>query len=186
MQRTIVTFPMKPGPTRHISISDIKEMPKPRYRSHWALLTNNMKASEVFYETLTGAARIVEPTFCTSTFSWDEEHHRFFFGHRDSMAKMYMGEAAASQPSPTADAHTGVAGGGIRFATVAALVAAVERMHVAGYEPEKIEDRGSLVSVVYRDPEGLTADIFAQIPDAKEKPAHMLDRQALLTRFGQS
>jgi catechol 2,3-dioxygenase-like lactoylglutathione lyase family enzyme len=184
MQRSIVTFSMKPGPTQHISIHDITEMPKPRYRSHWALLTNDMKASETFYETLTGAARIVEPTFCSSTFSWDEEHHRFFFGHRDSMAKMYMGEEAASTPSPAANQHTGVAGGGIRFSTIGALLSAVRRMDAAGYQPEKIEDRGCLISVVYRDPEGLTADIFAMVPDGVQKPAETLDRDTLVKRFG--
>jgi catechol 2,3-dioxygenase-like lactoylglutathione lyase family enzyme len=184
MQRTIVTFSMKPGPTQHININDITEMPKPRYRSHWALLTNQMKASENFYQTLTGAARIVEPTFCTSTYSWDEEHHRFFFGHRDSMAQMYMGADAASTPSPAAGVHAGVAGGGIRFATVAALVAAAERMHTAGYEVERIEDRGNIVSLVYHDPEGLMVDIFAEVQGATEKPPESLDRKALLARFG--
>jgi catechol 2,3-dioxygenase-like lactoylglutathione lyase family enzyme len=184
MTSHIVTFPMKPGPTRHIHINDITEMPRPRYRSHWALLTSDMAASEAFYATLTGAARIVEPTFCTSTYSWDEEHHRFFFGHRDSMAAMYMGDEAARAPSPPAGTHAAVAGGGIRFSSAAALLAAVGRMEEAGYMPERIEDRGALVSVLYRDPEGLIVDIFAQVPGTAERPGELLDLGQLRARFG--
>jgi hypothetical protein len=184
MQRTIVTFQMKPGPTRHVSIHDIREMPRPRYRSHWALLTSDRGASEAFYATLTGAERIVEPTFCTSTYSWDEEHHRFFFGERDAMAKMYLGEEVASIPSPPAGIHTGVAGGGIRFATVGALIRAIARMQEAGYEPTKIEDRGSCVSALYVDPEGLVVDVFAAIPNGKEKPTEGLDPPGLVAKFG--
>jgi catechol 2,3-dioxygenase-like lactoylglutathione lyase family enzyme len=179
----IVKFGMKPGPTTHININEIIGMPQPRYRSHWALLTSDMKASEAFYERLTGAARIVEPTFCTSTYSWDEEHHRFFFGHRDSMAEMYMGEEAASVPSPPAGVHTGVAGGGIRFPNVAALVEAMKRMDEAGVEPLRITDRGDMVSIIYRDPEGLTVDAFAAVSGRPPHAAASLDRKEFIARF---
>lgn len=181
MEQTAIAIPVKPGPIGHPKLSDITSQPQPRYKGHWAIIANDLEATERFYMTLTGSELICRPQPTSSAISWDTEHHRFFI----AALTAFNPNAASDEPAPSPGSRSGEVGGGIRYRSPAALAKAVRRMQDAGFTPERIVDRGSLVSVVYKDPNGLTVDAFAPGAQSGQPAAETeLSSEAFLSRFG--
>lgn len=186
MQQTAIAIPMKTSPIRHPKLSEITKLPRPRYTSHWALVANDLDTTDRFYRVLTGSVKICRPQPTSVITSWDAEHHRFFISSLSGMLKFLerAGMPVPTEIAPPPGRRTGEIGGGIRFATAAALVKALHRMRTIGVEPSTAADKGSVASLTYYDPEGLEVEILAPIAGGKSKPKEALDADSFVRRFG--
>lgn len=186
MEQTAITIPIEAGPIRHPMLGEIKGLPKPRYKGHWALVANDLDATDRFYRTLTGSVKVCRPQPTSVITSWDAEHHRFFISSLAGM-RLFMkklGKPVPTETVPPPGHRTGEIGGGIRFATPSALVNALHRMRTIGIEPDRAADKGSVASLAYHDPDGLEVEILAPIARGKSKPEETLDADSFVQRFG--
>ncbi len=182
MEQTAIAIPVAAAPIRHPKLSEITSMPKPRYKGHWALVTQDLKASEAFYQTLTGAVLMSRPQPTSGALSWDHEHHRFFIA--DLKGSLAMRGQAPPPDMPPPGERVGEVGGGIRYRSPKALVKVLERMQAIGHEPQRIVDKGAIVSLTYRDPDQLMVDVFAPVAGGTHKAEQVLDVRAFAERFG--
>lgn len=179
MEATAVVLDVEYSPIRHSKIGDIKSMPKPRYKGHWAVATNRYADYIRFYTAMTGIDVVCTPHTFASADSWDMEHHRFFV--LDLMAMPGQPGMAATK---NAQEHAGIGLGAVRYESPAVLAALYRRAKSAGYEPLRILDRGSATSLQYEDPNGMTFEAFAANPAGASSPARDLTPDELLGRFG--
>lgn len=179
MEATAVVLDVEYSPIRHPRFGDIKSMPKPRYKGHWAVATNRFDDYIRFYGVMTGIDVVCTPHTFASVDSWDLEHHRFFV-----LDLMAMPGQPGKEATKLAQEHAGIGLGAIRYESPAALVALYRRAKAAGYEPNQIVDRGSVVSLQYEDPNGMTFEAFAANPAGASSPARDLTPDELLGRFG--
>lgn len=155
-EQTAVRIPVKYADIRHPKLSEITSMPKPRYKGHWAVLTNNGPASETFYSTLTTSDLVCRPQATSAAVSWDLEHHRVFIADR-----RFMPGIAGLENAPSAGERLGEAGGAIRYASPNVLATVYHRMKAAGFEPCRILERARSVALFYTDPQGLIVEAVA-------------------------
>lgn len=154
--QTVVRIPVQYADIRHPKLSEITSMPKPRYKGHWAVLTNDGPRSESFYSTLTTSELVCRPQTTSAAVSWDLEHHRVFIADR-----RFMPGIAGRENAAAAGERLGEAGGAIRYASPNVLATLHQRMKAAGFEPYRILERAGSVALFYRDPQGLLVEAIA-------------------------
>jgi hypothetical protein len=155
-EQTVIRIPVEYADIRHPKLSEITRLPRPRYKGHWAVLTNDGPQSENFYNTLTTAQLVCRPQPTSAAVSWDEEHHRVFIADR-----RFMPGIAGVENAPEAGEVVGEGGGAIRFASPAVLADVYSRMKAAGFEPYSILERARSVALFYKDPSGLLVETIA-------------------------
>jgi hypothetical protein len=156
-EQTAIRIPVAYADIRHPKLSEITSLPRPRYKGHWAVLTNDGPQSESFYNTLTTAELVCRPQPTSAAVSWDEEHHRVFIADR-----RFMPGIAGVENAPQAGERVGEAGGAIRYASPGALAIVYKRMSAAGFEPYRILERPQSVALFYKDPQGLIVEAVAR------------------------
>lgn len=182
MEQTAIAIPLDPATTRHLKFADIKSLPRPRYKGHWALITNDVDATHAFYQALTGTVLMSRPQPTSIASSWDHEHHRFFLGPLQGFPGAPTADAPA-EPAPPVGERIDVVGGGIRYRSPNALLKLLERMKAAGHEPLQYADKGSIAAVTYRDPENVLVEVFAPVAGGAPKATEVIDRAAFVQRF---
>lgn len=183
MEQTAISVAFSPAPTHHPRLEEVVGLPSPRYISHWALISQDLAASELFYQTLTGAKLICRPQPVSAALSFDHEHHRFFIGSRPGFLAMTGRAELAKAPAARACERIGPGGGAIRYRSPKALVNALERMRAIGSEPAQIVDRGGSVSVIYRDPDNLIVETFAAVEGGSAARETTIDAAEFVRRF---
>lgn len=158
-EQTAIRIPLQYADIRHPTLAEITALPKPRYKGHWAVLTNDGPRSEAFYNTLTTSELVCRPQATSAAVSWDLEHHRVFIADR-----RFMPGIAGREHLPPAGERLGEAGGAIRYASANALATVYQRMQAAGFEPLRILRRPGSVALFYQDPQGLLVEAIAPAP----------------------
>lgn len=184
MSIAIITQPLAPSPIRHPGLAEVKGFPRPRYKGHWAIGSRDLPATDRFYAALTGTQTICRPAPFSTAVSWDEEHHRFFIIDMNAVTHdPSTGQPVTIHPG-TPQERTGVGLASIGYASPAALVAIYDRMQRAGWVPERIIERGRLLSLVYRDPNELLVEAFATLDEPSGAAEQELSADSFLERFG--
>lgn len=182
MDQAAVTIPVEFAEIRHPKIDEITSLPKPRYKGHWALVTKDGAASELFYQTMTGSVLMARPQPTSAALSWDHEHHRHFIA---DITPIMAGMGIENPPEvPAPGSRLGEALCGYRYGTPKAVANLVRRMADIGHTTLKLVDKGSMVSAVYSDPDGLKVDCFAAVEGGASKAEVELDQNAFIERFG--
>lgn len=165
MPSAVITHAVVPNAIRHPRLDEVGDFPRPRYKGHWAVGSRDLARSDVFYEVLTGTKTICRPASFSTAVSWDDEHHRFFIADMTAITHdPSTGQPVTLHPGTPQD-RTGIGLASIRYASREALAAVYRRMDAAGWTPEHIVDRGTMVSLVYKDPSDLLVEAFATFPD---------------------
>lgn len=184
MTMSFITHPVLNRPIGHPTLNEVEALPRPRYKGHWAVGTRHLEEANRFYEVLTGTDVICRPAPFSTAVSWDNEHHRFFIMDVYGMKKDPSTGEDLHPAEGTPQDRTGVGLASIRYASPQALTRVYAQMEANGWRPERIIDRGALISLVYHDPDDLLVETFALVAGGSPTAAHELDAKTFLKNFG--